>query len=167
MTNRSDHIEILGAEIRVRKQRCGTSLKEANGTLHIGALFEDIESAELRSKVNEAMHVAVAHYTEALARAGAELTPWQIMVLSFRVVIYILFRKDMARQASNQPRSLAIQRADLRNAAAKNLCWVYCESTFPTDYARRVAALTETSLDEFKKYEQNRRPLMQDMGMLR
>jgi hypothetical protein len=45
--------------------------------------------------VNEAMHVPVSHYTEALARAGAELTPRQIMVLSFRVVIYILFRKDM------------------------------------------------------------------------
>jgi hypothetical protein len=37
--------------------------------------------------------------------------------------------------------------------AAKNLCWIYCESTFPYDYAIRAAALAEFNLDQFRQYE--------------
>jgi hypothetical protein len=43
MTDIPDYIEILGAEIRARD----------------GALFEGREAAELRSKVDEAMHAAL------------------------------------------------------------------------------------------------------------
>jgi hypothetical protein len=156
-----DYIKTLGVRLRVGAERCGVSLKD-----HGGALFQDIQIAELRSRINEAMHVAVAHYSECIARAGVELTRVQIMEVSFRVAIYILAHYDMDRQASQQPRNLSIEIADLRSAAAKTRCWIYCKSMFPSDYQPRPAALVEMSLDQFREYEIDRRPLMLDMGLL-
>jgi hypothetical protein len=78
-----------------------------------------------------------------------------------------LIHRDIDRQASRQPRLLSIEGAELRGAVAKTLCWVYCESKFPAAYAVRAAALAEMSLDQFKQYERDRRPLMRDMGLLR
>jgi hypothetical protein len=37
---------------------------------------------------------------------------------------------------------------------------------FPSDYQPRTAALVEMSLDQFREYEIDRRPLMLDMGLL-
>jgi hypothetical protein len=162
MTDIPDYMETLGVRICAGTQGCGISLKD-----HGGAVFQDIETAELRSKLNEAMHAAVVHYAECIARAGAELTRSQIMEVSFRVVLYILIHRDIDRQASRQPRLLSIEGAELRGAVAKTLCWVYCESKFPAAYAVRAAALAEMSLDQFKQYERDRRPLMRDMGLLR
>ena len=162
MTDIPDYMETLGAEIRAGEAGCGISLKD-----HGGALFQDIEIAELRSRLNDAMHLAVAHYTECIARAGVEFTSRQTMEVSYRVVQYILIHRDIDRRAAHLPRLLRMESADLRSVAAKNLCWVYCEFTFPDDYAIRAAALAELSLDQFRQYERDHRPLMRDMGLLR
>jgi hypothetical protein len=161
MTDIPDYVETLGARIRVGKTDCGVSLKN-----HGGALFQDIEIAELRSRLNEAIHFAVAHYTECTARAGVEFPRSQIMEVSYRIVIYILVHRDIERRAAHQPRLLYIENADLRSAVAKYLCWIYCESTFPSDYALFAVALSEMSLDQFRQYEYDHRPLMRDMGSL-
>jgi hypothetical protein len=162
MTEIPDYIETLGARIRAGERGCGISLKD-----HGGALFQDIEIAELRSRLNEAMHLAVSHYTECLAKAGVELTRAQIMEVSFRVVLYILIHRDIDRRASNLPRLLSIESADLRSAAARSRCWIYCESKFPAQYELPAAALAEMTLDQFKQYEHDHRPLMRDLGLLR
>jgi hypothetical protein len=161
MTNITDYMATLGARISAGKTDCGVSLKD-----HGGGLFQDIDIAELRSKLNEAIHIAVAHYTECTARAGVEFTRSQIMEVSFRVVIYILIHRDIERRVSHQPRLLCIENADLRSAVAKYLCWIYCESTFPSDYALRAAALAEMSVDQFRQYEHDHRPFMREMGLL-
>jgi len=162
MSDTPDYVEILGASVRAGKPGCGISLRE-----HGGAIFQDIGAAQLRSKVNEAIQVAVGHFTECAARAGVEFTPSQILELSYRVVLTVLHRRDRERLESGQPRSLSLGSADLCSALAKNVCWIYCETKFPTDYARHVAALGGMSVDEFRQYENDRRPLMQDMGLLR
>ena len=162
MTDIPDYMETLGARIREGGPGCGISLKD-----HGGALFHDIEIAELRSRLNDAMHIAVAHYTECIARASVEFTPSQIMEVSYRVVNNILIHRDIDRRAAHQPRLLRIEGTDLRTAVARNLCWIYCESTFPDDYAIRAAALAEMSLDQFRQYEHDNRPLMRDMGLIR
>jgi hypothetical protein len=59
MTDIPDYMETLGVRIRASALGCGISLKD-----QCGALFRDIDIAELRSRLNEAMHVAAAHYTE-------------------------------------------------------------------------------------------------------
>lgn len=168
MTEIPDYVEIVGAIIRVGKAGCGISLKDpGEGLFHGGALFEGIDVAELRAKVNEAMHVAAAHFTECVTRADVEFTRRQILELSFRVVVYILIHRHIDGRGLGQPRSLAIKAADLRSGTARDLCWIYCETKFPDDYASRVAALAEMSLDQFQQYEYQHRPTMVDMGMLR
>lgn len=157
----TDYVETLGVRISADKTDCGVSLQD-----HGGALFQDIEIAELRSRLNEAIHVAVEHYTGCMARAGVEFSRSQIMEVAYRVVIYILIHRDIERRASHQPRLLGIENADLRSAVAKCLCWIYCESRFPSDYALRTAALAELSRDQFAQYKQDYRPLMRDMGSL-
>jgi hypothetical protein len=162
MTELPDYLETLGARIRAGGTGCGISLKD-----HGGALFQEIDIAELRSRLNEAMHLTVTHYTDCIARAGVEFTRSQLMEVSFRVVIYILIHRDIDRRAAHLPRLLSIESADLRSAVAKNLYWIYCESKFPTDCVFRAAALAEVSLDQFRQYEHDRSPLMRDMGLLR
>jgi hypothetical protein len=69
MTEPQDYLETLGARIRAGGTGCGIRLKD-----HGGALFQDIDIAELRSRLNEAMHFTVTHYTDCIARAGVEFT---------------------------------------------------------------------------------------------
>src|ERR1700761_2149815 len=97
----TDYVETLGVRISVDKTDCGVSLQD-----HGGALFQDIEIAELRARLNEAIHVAVEHYTGCMARAGVEFSRSQIMEVAYRVVIYILIHRDIERRASHQPRLL-------------------------------------------------------------
>jgi len=161
MTDIPDYVEALGAIIRTGTQGCGISLKE-----HGGALFPEIESSELRSKFNKAMHVAVAHYTDCIAKARIELEHSLLVEVSFRVVLYSLHRHHVSRRAAHERRCLSIERADLHGSAAKDLCWIYCESQFPGDYARYAAALAEMSIEQFRHYERSLRPLLREMGML-
>jgi hypothetical protein len=167
MTDIPDYIETLGVRFRFGAQGCGVSLTDHDGEFHGGGLFQDIELSELRSKLNEATHIAAMHYTECIAQAGAELTRSQIMAVSFRVIIYILVHRNMDKRASRQPGGLSIDIADLRSAVARTRCWIYCESKFPSDYQFRTAALMEMSLGQFQKYELDHRPLMLDLGLLR
>jgi len=95
-------------------------------------------------------------------------TAWcaSVSLVAFRVVIDMLAHRDIEQRASRQPRELSIDSADLRSAAARTRCWIYCESTFPSDYEPHTAALMDMSLDEFRTYEIEHRPVMVDMGLL-
>src|ERR1700722_12303775 len=96
MTDFPDYVETLGAVIRTGKAGCGISLLG-----HGGAVFPEIEIAELRSRFNEAMHVVVGYYTACMANASIELRPSQIVEVSYRVVTYRLHRR--ARAAPPHP----------------------------------------------------------------
>jgi hypothetical protein len=160
MATMPDYIERLGAEIQESDSGCAICLEGRSG-----AFFPELRISELRSAFNKAMHVAVARYTECAARAGVEFTPSQILEVSFRVVAYCL-RHGEARRQSNPPRALTIDSADLHGAAARTLCWFYCDSTFGADYMRYAAALMDMSVDEFRQYDRERRPAMRDLGLL-
>jgi hypothetical protein len=60
-----DYIERLGAVIQECESGCAICLEG-----RCGAVFPELRISDLRSAFNEAMHVAVAHYTECAARAG-------------------------------------------------------------------------------------------------
>lgn len=158
MTDSLDYVKTLGAVIRTGEAGSGISLRG-----HGGAIFPEIDVAELRSRFNEAMHVAVTYYAACVADGGVEFTTSQTMEVSFRVVLWCLHRRERAVP----PRPLCLERTDLMGTDARDLCWVYCETTFPADYVRYAAALAEMSIDQFKQYERERRPLLLDMGMLR
>jgi hypothetical protein len=110
------------------------------------------------------MHVAIKHFNESATRAGVEFTSMEIMEVSFRIVIYVLSHRD--RRAPHRASDLSLETADLLGEPARSLCSIYCESMFPTDYARRTASLTGMSLDAFGQYERDRRPEMLEKGLL-
>jgi hypothetical protein len=162
-----DYMEILGARFRSSELGCGVSLRNRGDTvIHGGALFKGIDRFELRSRLNEAMHVSVEHYTGCASRAGVAFTSMEIMEVSFRVVLYILGHRDIGGLTSHQGCDFSFATAHLLNEPARSICWVYCETMFPTDYACRTAGLTEMSLDAFGQYEQDRRPEMREKGLL-
>lgn len=163
-----DYIETLGVRFRTSEIGCGISLRNRNDSvLHGGALFEDVAPEELRSRFNEAMQMAVEHYTSCAGQAGVKFTPLEIMEISFRVVLYVLFHRYIDSRASGvETLDWSFKPADLVGGVANSLCWVYCETIFPTDYARCTAGLTGMSLDAFKQYEKAHRPLMQESGLL-
>jgi hypothetical protein len=144
-----DYIERLGAEIQESASGCAICLEGRSG-----AFFPELRSSELRSAFNEAMHVAVVRYTASAASAGVEFTSSQILEVSFRVVAYCLRHRDAARR-SRPPRRLTFDSADLHGAAARTLCWFYCDLMFGADCVRYAAALMEMSVDEFTQYDRN------------
>ena len=92
------------------------------------------------------MHVAIVHYTDCVAKAHVELTPAQIMEVSFRVVLSaIAVRWALSRR-------LTFQIADLHATRARDRCWIYCEMNFGAHYAQYAAALMEMSLERFRIY---------------
>jgi hypothetical protein len=163
-----DYIEMLGVRLRTSEIGCGISLRNRDDSaFHAGALFEGVGPQELRARFNEAMQMAVEHYTRSAGQAGVEFTPLEIKEISFRVVLYVLIHRHIDSRANGvETTDWSFKTTDLVGGAADSLCWVYCETMFSADYARRTAGLTGMSLDAFKQYEKARRPLMQDMGLL-
>ena len=93
------------------------------------------------------MRIAVAHYTECVAKAGADLTPVQIMEVSFPVVL-----STMASRWG-QSRRLSFEIADLHADRARHRCWNYCEMKFGANHRPYAAALMDMSLEQFEEYE--------------
>jgi hypothetical protein len=151
MTDTPDYLERLGATVRANETGCGISHKRQGGAYPTGGWFPEVRIAELRSSFNQAMHVAVAYYTECVAKAGVKLTPAQIMEVSFRVVVSAL----AARWALL--RRLYFEIADLRTARAEHSCWIYCEMKFGAHYVHYAGALMDMSLEQFRQYERKYR----------
>jgi len=129
MTEIRDYVEGLGVQFREGAQGCAVNLEN-----HGGALFPEMEASELRSRLNESMKMAVAHYTSCSTLAGIQFSSLQLMEVSFRVVLYILIHRFIDMRALRQKPKWNVELIDLRSTAAKTRCWVYCESMFPNDY---------------------------------
>jgi hypothetical protein len=97
------------------------------------------------------MRIAVAHYTECVAEAEVELTPSQIMEVSFPVVL-----STMAARWG-QSRVLSFEIADLHADSARHRCWNYCRMKFGAGHRRYAAALMNMNLQQFDEYERQYR----------
>ena len=151
MTETPDYLERLGATVRAIETGCGISLKSRGDASPTGGWFPEARIAELHSSLNQAMHVAVAHYTDCVAKAHVELTAAQIMEVSFRVVLpTIAVRWALSRR-------LTFEIADLHATRARDRCWNYCEMKFGAHYAQYAAALMDMSLERFRIYEREYR----------
>lgn len=133
--------------MRVSDRGCGITLKSEGDEYPTGGWFPEIPVSELRPAFNEAMRIAVAHYTDCVAKAEVELTPARIMEVSFPVVLSAM----AARWA--QSRVLSFEIADLRADRARHRCWNYCQTKFGAGHRRYAAALMNMNLQQLDEYE--------------
>jgi len=144
--------------------KLGMTLQVEHGICRIhgageATAFPNIDPDELRRKVNDAAHLAVAHYAGNAARASVAFTPAQIEQVAMRVTLNALYLYNHWRghyeQHRHHPLTLNIE--DFANSAAKDECLSYCQNEYGAGYRLYAAALTGMSAEEFHGYEAARR----------
>jgi hypothetical protein len=149
----TDYIDKLGADLLTEGPDCHIRFKDRS------VKFAKLGPEELRSKLNEAMCSAVAHYSGKVASAGVSMASRQIEEAALNVVLHTLYVYNMWRHTygmyKNHP--LRIQASDLSHPQAHDCCWNYCEAEFGAQYVEYAAALTGMSVERYESYEEGRR----------
>lgn len=122
-------------------------------------MFPNIAAVELRARLNEAMHRAVAHFDKNAAVAGVPVTRSHVEELALGVVIGTLYVYNMWRQnhAEHRNHPLTVDLADLTSTQANDECWSYCRRVFGKAYVEHAAALTGMTVEALRQYEWGRR----------
>ncbi len=149
----TDYVAKLG--VTLQPEDTGTRVRFQHQSVLFGKLAPDT----LRERLNEAMQLAVAHYTRTVERRQVELEARHIEGASLQVVLHHLFVYNSWRLTTERHKEhpLRLEQEDLTHPQSHDECWFYCEKVLGADYARHAAALTGMSLEEFARYQAGRR----------
>jgi hypothetical protein len=147
-----DYIEKHGGVLEDQLYAGAVKLRLPADRFHgTGFYFRHLSSDRLRAIVNEAMDVAVGYYLGNVAKTAGAIETRCVEEASLSVVLHTVY----VNSATNRNRLFDVK--DLARVSAQDEILSYSKKRFEDAYALQAASLMGITLDEFLKWEIERR----------